>query len=551
MSSSTSRAAADQVVAQRPGDRGQQHVVDGGTGLVADLLHLLQRDRRGPGDTLGDPQLPLQGCRRIGALEQHLRQRLGVGACARRQVEQVRGVPARPRSPRARPPPQRPRGRDGARGRAEERPQRAAAAPEARPLVIGRRDPGVRRLVGEREQDAAERDPVGDAVVDPADQRGAIAVAVDELELPEGLRAIERAGHQVGDEDLERGAVARRGQRDAMEVKVEVEVRVVLPVRPRERRPPLHHPLAKPGKALDHPLPDRLAAPPPSPGGWSNQSTPVITIRLVGWSMCSQAASACDIRCDRAMARDAPRRPREQRRQLLEHRHPRVGPDARVREGGLDQVGQGGVELLPRDAGLGQRAGHADRVEQLVDAVEEALPPLLHVLAAQPEHPAHLRVLVRGDVGRVAGRRHELRGDRGVVAQHVGQEDAVGAAVRDPEARPDRVRERVVDADEGVREGQAGDRRGVRHRRPHLEVVAVRAGARQRVHDQVDRLHAEGVGVGRGEDRDARLQGVGERVDPGVRGDARRHRQGQGRDRRSRRRGPASSRPASPCARPR
>ena len=29
-----------------------------------------------------------------------------------------------------------------------------------------------------------------------------------------------------------------------------------------------------------------------------NQRTPVITIRLVGWSMCSQATSAFDMRCE-------------------------------------------------------------------------------------------------------------------------------------------------------------------------------------------------------------------------------------------------------------
>ena len=135
----------------------------------------------------------------------------------------------------------------------------------------------------------------------------------------------------------------------------------------------------------------------------------------------------------------------------------------------------------------------------------------------------------RRDVGRVAGRRHELARQRGVVAQDVREEDPVGAAVRDAEARADRVGERVADADERVGERQPGERRRVAHRRARGEVRSVGAGARERVEDQVQRLHAERVGVGRGEDRDAGLERVRERVDAGVGGQRRRHRERQAR----------------------
>ena len=191
-------------------------------------------------------------------------------------------------------------------------------------------------------------------------------------------------------------------------------------------------------------------------------------------------------------------------------------------------------------------------VEQLVDAREQPLAPVVLGLAAEPEDPRDLRVLLRRDVGRVARRRHELARQRRRCS-------AARAAGRSPFARPcaiaearaDRVRERVVDADERVREREPGDasrrwpcRCAPRGREPSA------IGARQRVEDQVDGLHAERVGVRRGEDRDRRLERVGERVDAGVGGHRRRHASGSASGRRSPCRARASSRPASPCARP-
>ena len=147
---------------------------------------------------------------------------------------------------------------------------------------------------------------------------------------------------------------------------------------------------------------------------------------------------------------------------------------------------------------------------------------------AEPEHPGHLGVLVRDDVGAVAGRRHELARDRGVVAQHVREEERVGAPVRDAEARADRVGERVVDADERVGERQPGDRRGVGH------LACARRGRRRRAkaRGSASRIRwtacrQKRVGVRRGEDRHVGLERVRQRVDAGVGGQRRRHRERQ------------------------
>lgn len=109
------------------------------------------------------------------------------------------------------------------------------------------------------------------------------------------------------------------------------------------------------------------------------------------------------------------------------------------------------------------------------------------------------------------------------------QEDAVGAAVGDAEFGSDGVRQCVVGADESVRERQPGKRCRVGHVGACRQVVRVLIRPGQRGEDQPDRLRAQRVGVGGGEDRDHRLQRVGQRVDTGVGGQRRRHRRGQAR----------------------
>ena len=129
---------------------------------------------------------------------------------------------------------------------------------------------------------------------------------------------------------------------------------------------------------------------------------------------------------------------------LLEHRDPRVCADARVGEGRARELDEPCVEVLSLDPDLLERLGLLHGDEQLVDLGEQALAALLVGLAAEPDDPSDLaRTSRRRDVRVVARRRHELRRQRGVVAQHVRQEDRVCAPVRDAEdARRPRARAR-------------------------------------------------------------------------------------------------------------
>ena len=146
----------------------------------------------------------------------------------------------------------------------------------------------------------------------------------------------------------------------------------------------------------------------------------------------------------------------------------------------LASSGSASLVLAALHAAVRERPRLVDLGEQLIDAGEQPLAPIALGAAAEPEDPSDLRVLLGRDVGGVAGRRHELARQRRVVAQHVREEDRVRATVRDPEPRADRVRERVVQADECVRERQPRDRRGVGHRGARLEVRAVPVGSGQR-----------------------------------------------------------------------
>jgi hypothetical protein len=86
---------------------------------------------------------------------------------------------------------------------------------------------GRRRAVGQRQHHAREGDAVGDAVVHAREHRGAVAVAVDQVDLPQRARAVERHRRAVRDEGLQRSAVTRRGQRDVVDVQAEIELDVL------------------------------------------------------------------------------------------------------------------------------------------------------------------------------------------------------------------------------------------------------------------------------------------------------------------------------------
>jgi hypothetical protein len=96
--------------------------------------------------------------------------------------------------------------------------------------------------VGEVEEHARQGDAVGDAVVQPDHQRAAAAAALDQVDLPQRAVVVEVARHEIADELLQCALVAGRGERDAMDVQRQVEVVVVLPMRPAERPAPDHAP---------------------------------------------------------------------------------------------------------------------------------------------------------------------------------------------------------------------------------------------------------------------------------------------------------------------
>ena len=120
-----------------------------------------------------------------------------------------------------------------------------------------------------------------------------------------------------------------------------------------------------------------------------------------------------------------------------------------------------------------------------------------------------------------------FEGSAGVVAQHVRQEDPVCAAVRDAEARADRVGQRVADADEGVGEREAGDRGGVGHRGARLEVVAVGKARGSASKIRLTACMQNASVYGEAKIDTAGLERVGQRVDAGVGGDRRRQRERQ------------------------
>src|SRR5690606_20809437 len=99
---------------------------------------------------------------------------------------------------------------------------------------------------------------VGDAVVKPGHEGAAAAVVFDEAYLPQWLGEIEGRAHEVADHVLERGLIPRRGQGDAVDVSIKLEVRVCFPVGRREWESWLYYSLAEALKFEQPVLNDRF-----------------------------------------------------------------------------------------------------------------------------------------------------------------------------------------------------------------------------------------------------------------------------------------------------
>ena len=144
-----------------------------------------------------------------------------------------------------------------------------------------------RSAVGQRQHHARERDAVGDAVVHPHEHRGAGAEAVDEVHLPQRARAVERRGDAVGDEGLERRRSPGAGSAtwwkcSSRSSSASSQCGPVRPSTGRWRK--------RSNRSTSRSRTTSCSA--AQSTGSSNHSTLLMTIRLVGRSMCSQAASA-------------------------------------------------------------------------------------------------------------------------------------------------------------------------------------------------------------------------------------------------------------------
>jgi ClpP class serine protease len=148
--------------------------------------------------------------------------------------------------------------RDGVRHGSRDRPSDGQTADAAAPLpaLLGLLELTAGGLVHQQYHHAGERHAIRHAVVQARDERRALAVAVDEVHMPERLRAVEQQRDQVRHQLLECAAVARWRQREPVEVQVDVEVRVVLPDRAAEAV--LVDALAELREALDDARPDDL-----------------------------------------------------------------------------------------------------------------------------------------------------------------------------------------------------------------------------------------------------------------------------------------------------
>ena len=216
------------VGAQGRRHRAEQHVVEGGAGQPADRLGRLQGDGVGPGDPLRRARVPGDRVRRVVA-EDEVGEHLG-----RRHREPGGGEQALRRA-------QPQRLADGRAGEGDAEGHQPGARVVGPRLVNGRGDPvpdrrrrrrgSAGQLVGQRHEHAAQRQPVGEGMVDPGDDRGPGSMALDEVRLPERVGRVEGDVQTRLHPSLERGVVTGAGEPLAVQVPPDVEVLVVDPVR--------------------------------------------------------------------------------------------------------------------------------------------------------------------------------------------------------------------------------------------------------------------------------------------------------------------------------
>ena len=156
-------AARAQVLAEHAGHGAQQDVVDRRPERAAQIVDVVQRQRRRPAHPLADAEVAAQGAGPVGRVGRELRQDPGVLDAGAGDLLEVARV------------------RDGVDRLVHRGPARAAS--EGDEVADGPRDDravrrrldaeGVGRAVDERQHDAGEHDAVGDRVVHPDEHRAA------------------------------------------------------------------------------------------------------------------------------------------------------------------------------------------------------------------------------------------------------------------------------------------------------------------------------------------------------------------------------------------
>jgi len=223
-------AALQHVAAQGAGGRGHQHIVDRAIAGTPDRLHLLQVQRVGPCHPLADPEPATQQRGRVVRQGQRvhqlarefaafLRDQPGQGRIAVHRHPLLEHLAAQLHVLVDRPHPAR------HRNRLVLQPGLVEAA-------------GARRIaggIGQRQQHLHQRDAVRIAMVDARDHRRTALVTLHQVELPQWLGRVQRAGGELAGEALQRlllrgGAMLARQPRQA-HVPVEVEGLVLHPLR--------------------------------------------------------------------------------------------------------------------------------------------------------------------------------------------------------------------------------------------------------------------------------------------------------------------------------
>ena len=134
---------------------------------------------------------------------------------------------------------------------------------------------------------------MADAMMETQDHGRAAGHVLDEVDVPQWLGKIEWGAGEIADEALELHHIARCRQGHAMNVRIEIEVAIGFPVGRADRQGRFHH---AHGEAIQVSRRTSSVLRKRSKwGGLSSSETPVIIIRLVGSSMCSQAESTGDI----------------------------------------------------------------------------------------------------------------------------------------------------------------------------------------------------------------------------------------------------------------